>query len=131
MADNTDKRFAPCPHCGGEDIRSDCHHDSRSATGHVFSMCCYNCGARVANCCSIEPMLAAWNRRAPLTHERELGVADAIRVIKGMGNDWPNALAYYQTTIEDEFGKQFVTRILEMMPTAERFVPYGSRRRQR
>jgi hypothetical protein len=64
--------------------------------------------------------------------ERAKGVADAIRIIKGMGSDWPDAvngargrqLVY---SVADDYARQFVSRILDQHPKAQEFIDYGSR----
>ncbi len=55
--------FKPCPFCEGADIRCDKHHETRSPTGFVWSMCCYNCGATFPNRYKRELLVEAWNRR--------------------------------------------------------------------
>jgi Lar family restriction alleviation protein len=59
--------FLPCPHCGGADIRVDCHRGEGRGIFHkgddVWSMCCYDCGAMTPNRYSREVLRAAWNRR--------------------------------------------------------------------
>ena len=63
-----DDRFKLCPFCGNSDIRSDSWPDSKSTTGKIFTMCCYQCGARVASRASIEPMIEIWNKRKKFTY---------------------------------------------------------------
>jgi Lar family restriction alleviation protein len=55
--------FKPCPFCEGTDIRCDKHHESRSPTGFVWSMCCYQCGATFPNRYKRELLVEGWNRR--------------------------------------------------------------------
>lgn len=55
--------WRPCPFCGGTDIRSAAHQDSRSPTGFIYSMCCYACGATFPNRYKAELLKSAWNRR--------------------------------------------------------------------
>ena len=57
------KEALPCPFCGNEDIRFDCHKSSSNPTGEVWSMRCYDCGATFPNRYKKELLLAAWNRR--------------------------------------------------------------------
>ena len=63
MTTHAPAAFKPCPFCEGADIRCDRHHESRSPTGFVWSMCCYNCGATFPNRYKRELLVEAWNRR--------------------------------------------------------------------
>jgi hypothetical protein len=71
-----------------------------------------------------------------MNEDRMKGVADAIRVIKAMGHEWPDAIGRehvgkfgsYARSERDDYGSQFVRRILQQFPDAERFVPFGSQR---
>lgn len=61
------EKLLPCPFCGGADIRIDCHRNR--GTGeyegqHVYSMCCYNCGATFPNRYRRELLVECWNRRS-------------------------------------------------------------------
>jgi hypothetical protein len=71
-----------------------------------------------------------------MSDERMKGVADAIRVIKAMGHEWPDAIGsehvgkfgmHYARSERDDYGTQFVRRILQQFPEAERCVPFGQR----
>ena len=57
------QKTLPCPFCGGKNIRFDCHKSYTSPTGEIWSMCCYNCGARFPNRYKKELLLTAWNKR--------------------------------------------------------------------
>lgn len=59
--------------------------------------------------------------------ERMKGVADAIRVILAMGHEWPDSIGQ-PSSVADNYGRQFVRRILERHPDADQFVPLGSRK---
>jgi len=62
-----DLTWAPCPFCGGTDIRHDRHPragDRMHGFADVFSMCCYACGAQFPNCYSLARLNEQWNRRA-------------------------------------------------------------------
>lgn len=59
--------------------------------------------------------------RAYGAREHAKGVADAIKVIKGMSTDWPDAVyppAGYRGTrnIAEEYQREFISRILERYP---------------
>ena len=66
-------KFRPCPFCGGNDIRWDKHrnHNYRDwqhpsdvpEFSHIYSMCCYGCGATFPNRYRLELLIEAWNRR--------------------------------------------------------------------
>lgn len=53
----------PCPFCGGTDIKIDRHIESRSPTGELFTMCCYDCGATFPGRYRRELLVKAWNKR--------------------------------------------------------------------
>ena len=53
----------PCPFCGGTDIKIDRHIESRSPTGELFTMCCYDCGATFPGRYRRELLVNAWNKR--------------------------------------------------------------------
>ena len=53
----------PCPYCGGTDIKIDRHIESRSPTGELFTMCCYDCGATFPGRYRRELLVNAWNKR--------------------------------------------------------------------
>lgn len=56
----------PCPHCGGNDIRFDKHPAPHwREENHVWSMCCYDCGATFPNRYRKELLVKAWNTRTP------------------------------------------------------------------
>lgn len=63
----TERDFKPCPFCGGTDIRCANHgkisRDPFHREDNVWSMCCYSCGATVANRYRRELLLETWNRR--------------------------------------------------------------------
>lgn len=65
-----------------------------------------------------------------MTEEGLKGVAKAIRIIKAMGYDWPDAIGRMKPTrsIRDDYGDQFVRRILEAFPEAEKYVPFNGPR---
>jgi hypothetical protein len=51
------------------------------------------------------------------------GVADAIKVIKGMNRDWPCSVAprtgMSVRSVAEEYQREFIMRILELYPDAE------------
>lgn len=61
-----------------------------------------------------------------MADEHLKGIADAIRVIKAMGYSWPDAIGL-PASQADDYGRQFVRRILEHYPEAAQYVPIGSR----
>jgi hypothetical protein len=68
-----------------------------------------------------------------MARQRAIGVADAIRIIKGMGTDWPCSIPQRGGCIalseRDDYGREFTMRILQQYPGAAQFVPVGSRNR--
>jgi hypothetical protein len=66
-----------------------------------------------------------------MARQRAIGVADAVRVIMGMGHDWPCSIPQRLRAWNerDEYGREFKMRILQQYPGAEQFVPHGSRNR--
>lgn len=58
----------PCPFCGGKDIRFTDHGNigtGMHSGDHVWSMCCYDCGATFPNRYRKELLVENWNRRTP------------------------------------------------------------------
>ena len=66
----------PCPFCGGNDIRFTEH--KRAGNGdhageNIWSMCCYNCGAKVPNQYEEhgrDMMIKKWNTRVPAKNQK-------------------------------------------------------------
>jgi len=58
----TDK-LKPCPFCGGDNIKINCHKRLESPTGEIWSMCCYACGATFPNRYIKSLLVEAWNKR--------------------------------------------------------------------
>jgi Lar family restriction alleviation protein len=67
--DTPREALAPCPFCGGTDIRIT-RHPGLGTGFHsgedVYSMCCYDCGATFPNRYRRELLVEAWNRRAAI-----------------------------------------------------------------